>query len=362
MANIISSAPVLVKEQIKSISEAAFLKAFVNPDLNQFHSFQTGIKGQREIIILNEYFTGLSGQIKTDCDTTADSLTVASSTKTWDPKYISGRITECFDKLMGKFLQWGLKNGLKKEDLTDTDFANFIEGLMPNLLTETVMRLAYFGDTALVADTSNSVVAGNVKYFTPIDGFWKQILAIVAGDATKRVTLAKNAEATFVLQAFNSTDLTNKVVTSAFDSAWYGADMRLRGLPKSELAFICTQTMVDQYEKERKSVTGIDLPYERVENGIDVLKYNGIDVIPFQFLDRMINAYFQNDTTTATAWVNPHRGFLVPKWLLTIGTEDVANLMEFDVFYDKRAKEYIIDYGFNIDAKIVLNPMIMSIY
>lgn len=358
MASIIVSPPVLVKEQIKSINEAVKLAAFENPMMKQFHEIQSGIKGQREIIILNNYISGLSGSNKTACDTTVDTVTVANSTKLWDPKYIGGRLSECFDNYMGKFIQWGLKNGLKKEDLTNTDWANFIESLIPLFLQEITLRHAWFGDTAIVSGTGNNISAGNLKYFNVISGFWAQVLAIVAGDATKRVTIAKNAGASFALQIFDATDTTNQVVTNYFESMWYGADMRLRGLPKSDLIFVATQSVVDQYERERKKATGFELPYKRIENGIDALAFNGIDVVPFQFLDRMINAYFQN----GTKWFSPHRALLVPKTLLNIGTEEEANLSEFDPFYDKVSKSYFLDYGFMLDAKIVLDPLVMSAY
>lgn len=357
----VTGAATLVKEQIHMLNEAVFIENFKDTDLNQFHKFHTGIKGDREIVIMNNFFSGLSGQGHTGCTPTADDVTVSGTTKNWTPKYINGRIEECFDTLLGKFLQWGMANGFKKEDLTDSDWVNFLKTILPRMIKEVVMRKAWFDDTAIVSGTNNNIAAGNIKYFDDIDGLWKQILAIVAADSTKNVAIAKNAGATYALQRFDATDVTNQVVTGYFNSAWYGADLRLRDMSKSDLIWVTTQTVFDQYEQERKKVSNIELPYVRVEKGIDGLQHNGVDVIPFSFLDRTIDSYFRDDLTP-TKWINPHRAILMPKWLLNIGTEDVSNLDEFDIFHDKKSKKLCIDYGFMLDAKIVQDHAIMTAY
>ncbi|MBW4889866.1 hypothetical protein KXQ82_09070 [Mucilaginibacter sp. HMF5004] len=136
----------------------------------------------------------------------------------------------------------------------------------------------------------------------------------------------------------------------------YNADLRLRGA--KDKIIVATQSVVDQYARERKAVTNIELAYERTESGIDTFKIDGIDVIPFHFLDRHIKAYEHN----GTKYNQPHRALFTTKSNLQIGTEEISKLSELDPFYEKKTKQYIVDYAFNIDAKIAEDHLTMVAY
>jgi hypothetical protein len=220
------------------------------------------------------------------------------------------------------------------------------------------LRLAWLGNVSAETATNGGYLNNTVdpEYFTPLNGFWAQALSIVAADSTKRITIAKNAGTTFVNQAFTSADIDNKVITNTFESMIYGADLRLRGA--KDKVIIATQSVVDQYARERKAVTNIDLAYERTESGIDTFKIDGIDVIPFQFLDRHIKLYENN----GTKYNQPHRAIFTTKSNLQIGTEEASTFSELMPFYDKKSKQYIVDYAFNIDAKIAEDYMVMAAY
>ena len=61
---------------------------------------------------------------------------------------------------------------------------------------------------------------------------------------------------------------------------------------------------------------------QRVENGLRFVTINGIDVVAFNFQDRIIKSYL-NDGTAA---VIPHRAILTTRKNLVIGCETVENL------------------------------------
>ncbi len=355
----VTSPPVLKEQGIKSLSEVLMQETYSNPDLASVFQIKKGIKGQTQIGIMSKIQTGLSGYNRTSCDVTADTSTYTGSSKTWVPKFVSSRNSTCWDTFSGTFFQWGFNNGIKREDLTDTDWATFMSEVLPHEIQETIQRVAWFSDTAAVAGTNNNISAGNLKYFTVIDGIWKQLFAIVAADAN-RLTVnttvqTRNAAASFAAQAFTSTDVTNKVATALLDSMYYGADLTLRTRPKSELAFYVTQTIADQYEKELKANSAIPLSYTRIETGVDVLMSNGIKVIPINFWDRMIVGYFAKAATNLASYL-PHRAILTTAAdNLMIGTEDTTNLYDFDMFYDKATKANIVDYGVFMDAKVGLD-------
>jgi len=340
-------------KEVMSLREAFYQAVFQNPTIDQFHTVVNGVKAKQQMIYLGQF--GLTGKKQSSCDVTPSTAILPTVEKFWNPQYIGDRIEECFTDLLASFFVWGLKNGVQKPDLTNTDFALFLEERFSLAAYETALRFAWLGDTAADIATNGGYLANSVDpgYFNVFNGFWAQAKAIVAADATKKIAIANNAGTSYATQAFTSTDTDNRVITNVFENMIYGADLRLRGA--KDKVIVATQSVVDQYARERKAVNNIELAYERTESGIDTFKVDGIDVIPFQFLDRHIRQYEDN----GTKWNQPHRAIFTTKGNLQIGTEETSNLSELEPFYDKRSKMYHVDYGFNLDAKIAEDYLTM---
>ncbi len=338
------------------LREAFYQAVFQNPTIDQFHTVVPGIKAQQQMIYLGQF--GLTGKKQTNCDVTPTTAGISMAQKFWEPQYVGDRLQECFTDITSSFFTWALKNGVQKSDLTNTDFALFLEERFSLAAYETALRLAWLGDTAADTVTNGSYLSNSVDplYFNSLSGFWAQAKAIAVADTTKHVSIANNAGSSYAAQAFTQTDTDNRVATGIFESMIYNADLRLRGA--KDKVIIATQSLVDQYARERKAVSNVELAYERTESGIDTFKVDGIDVIPFQFLDRHIRAYEDN----GTKWNQPHRALFSTKSNLQIGTEETSNLSELDAFYDKKSKQYIVDYGFNLDAKIAEDYLVMAAY
>jgi hypothetical protein len=343
-------------KEVMGLKEAFYQAVFQNPAIEQFHTVVTGIKAKQQMVFLGQF--GLTGKALANCDITSSAQTIPAIEKFWNPVYVGDRVEECFSDLLSSFFVWGLKNGVQKPDLTNTDFALFLEERFTLAAYETALRLAWLGNTAADNVSDGGYLTNGIDplYYTPLNGFWKQMLAIVAADSTKKVAIAKNAGTTFAGQAFDQTDTDNRVATKTFESMIYGADMRLRGA--KDKVIVATQSLVDQYARERKEYANIDLAYERTESGIDTFKIDGIEVIPFQFLDRHIRAYESN----GTKWNQPHRAVFSTKSNLQVGTEETSNFSELDPFYDKRLKKYYVDYAYNLDAKIAEDYLTMAAY
>jgi hypothetical protein len=344
-------------KEVMSLREAFYQAVFQNPTIDQFHTVVTGVKAKQQLVFLGQY--GLMGKHIAACDVTATTTSLPVKQKFWQPQYIGARIQECYADLLGTFEAWGIKNGVHKPDLTNTDFALFLEERFALAAYETALRFAWLGNTA-ASHTPGGYLASSVdvECYTALNGFWQQALAIVAADAThkQRITIANNAGVSYAAQAFTQADTDNRVVTKMFESMIYGADLRLRGA--KDKVIVATQSVVDQYARERKAAANIDLAYERTESGIDTFQIDGIDVIPFQFLDRHIRDYENN----GTVWNQPHRALFSTKSNLLIGTEEAGNLSELDPFYDKTTRKYNVDYSFNLDALIAEDHMIMMAY
>jgi hypothetical protein len=343
-------------KEIQGLKEAFYQAVFQNPALEQFHTIITGIKARQQMVFLGQF--GLTGKANTNCTPTPNTGAIPTIEKFWTPAYVGDRIQECFADLLGSFFVWGLKNGVQKSDLTNTDFALFLEERFSLAAYECALRLAWLGNTAADIATNGGYLANTVDpgYFNVINGFWAQGLSIVAADSTKKISIPNNAGNSYANQAFTSADTTNQLVTNIMQNMIYAADFRLRGA--KDRVIIATQSVVDQYARERKAVSNIELAYERVEDGIDSFKIDNIEVIPFQFLDRHIRSYENN----GTKWNQPHRALFTTKSNLQFGTEETSTLTELDPFYDKKSKQYIVDYGFDIDVKIAEDYMVQLAY
>jgi hypothetical protein len=254
-----------------------------------------------------------------------------------------------------------MKNGLEKNDLTGTDFINFLEDRYSDAMAEAAFRVAWFGDTAAanyndspVGHITNSV---SVDYFTMIDGFWKQLFEIGTNTPARYTDnlATKNAQATYALQDFNSTDTTNKLVSTAIRDLIQDADMRLRN--KSDKIIVCTLSIADQYENELESL-GIDASFAYIQPGIKSLERKGVKIFAFDFFDRSIDAFENN----GTKWFLPHRMVMYQPTNLRVGLEQESNLTEFDSFYDKRDMKQISRFGWSMDAKVIEDYMVQVAY
>lgn len=345
-------------EEIKAVSEAVFESAFSKPELTKFHSVVNGIVAKKQIAILGR-LGGLVGKGTGACDPASATNAIVNTEKFWNPAVVSDRFESCWTDLKETFFLYGTKKGIEKSDLTGTDFLNFVEELVADAIQEAIYRIAWFGDTLAENVVDGGVITNgtDLAYFNKIDGFWKQIQAIAVADTARLTTdlASKNGQASFALQAFNSTDTTNKVVSNCLQNLRFGADYRLR--EQAGLVYVVTQSVADQYERELLAYN-VAFTTERLENGITLLKSGGIEVYSFNLWDRIIRAYYSN----GTKYYLPHRALLVTPSNLQVGTEEVTAMSGMDIFNDKKSKKNFIDFAFNIDAKVVLDYEIQVAY
>ncbi len=344
--------------QIEDLSEIFFDAIFENPALEQFHTIVTGIKAKKQLVFMGEI--GLSGKKQANCDWDSNPGVIPQKEKEWSPEYIGDRFEECFVDLLDTYFVWlgtGLKSGVSKPDLTNTSWSAFLEERVGRSAEEAVLRHAWLGNTAAenVADGGVIKDGVDIEYWNAIDGFWIQFVQIGLANTKQRVTITKNAAATYVLQQFDAQDIIDQTVTNIFTKMIFSADMRLRN--QTDRLIIATQSMVDQYTLERQSIR-LDVPYDRVEEGMDTFKVQGVTVIPFDFLDRMITTYEDN----GTKYNNPHRAVFTTKSNLQIGVENTSDLTELDPFYDKKDKKYYVDYAFNLDALVARDYLSVVAY
>lgn len=368
MPNIINAADLTFNgEEIKDISEGIMEQVFAKPAINELLTPYSGIKAKKQIAFLGR-LSGLVGQKHdaSSCSPIENDGTITNTEKFWNPAYIDDRFSECWDDLLETFFVYGLKNGVAKGDLTSTEFGMFFVERYQDAIAEMFHRLVWFGDTAAddTAGGGTFVTAGFVaKRWNAFDGIWKQLYAIVAGNASRKTTglTAKNAELTFADQAFDAADTTANMVTTTLQNLIFEADYRLRD--NANKVIIVTQSVADQYVRELEAAAGNGIPvaFEYLQDGITVMKRMGVTIYAFSFWDRMIQGYKRTIGTELNYYL-PHRMLLTTKENLAFGTEEEGNLSEVDIFYDKKEKKTYFDFGANLDAKVLEDYMIQVAY
>lgn len=342
-------------KEAMDLSEAIYKKVFITPGLSSIHQMMTGIKAKTQLPFLGSL--GLVGKKKTACDTTPNPGGISMSEKFADPEWITDRFEECWDTLAPSFFVWGLKEGIKKEDLTDTDFANFLEDKIAEAMMKAIFRIAHMGKVTedTIANGGQLVNGTDKDYFNIIDGMWTQAISIATADTNRRVTITKNAAATFALQKFDAADVTNKVAETLFQDLYYNADFRVRGL--EGLMILCTQSVADQYAKELRS-RNLDASYTRIEGGYKALMFEGIPIVPISYWDVLISTYYHNGTKAYL----PHRAILVSKENIPLITENESSLSELKAGYYDYGKKYYVDFGFLLDMKILDDELVQVGY
>lgn len=180
--------------QVETFREAFWTLTFQNPALNSLLTVIPGIKGKQQIVILG--LLDLAGKTMTtnQCAPDTSDQVIADIQKHWDPNRIEDRFIECWKDLLQKFYVWGLKNGIQKPDLTGTDFADFLIERVVDALYQSIYRIAWFGDTAILNNASGGVLLDgiDIRYFNAIDGLWKQFFAVAAAFPGHYVQIPNN--------------------------------------------------------------------------------------------------------------------------------------------------------------------------
>ena len=176
---------------------------------------------------------------------------------------------------------------------------------------------------------------------------------MVAEDNKRGETIAANSQTS---KADQMAYMTPERAYNLLSAMWYKAPIRLRNMKadtnvENRPKFLVTQSIADAYEQYLIG-KGIDRTFVNLVEGVQVLSFLGIPVVPMAIWDEMIQAY--NDL--GDTYFKPHRALLTTKSVLAVGTPNGERAYgEFDIWYDKTSRKNYILLKDKLDAKIA-NP------
>jgi len=337
--------------EVRTFAEAVIEQMVEYPQMADMHQIIEGIVSKQQIALLGH----LNKITRKDlgCGNGKLDKVIPMSEKFWDPVNMKIWLSECWEQFEDTFMVYALNVGKEKPDLTTTEiFSQWLVEEVGDAGAKDALRIAWFGDTA----AANISAGVNALDYSMLNGFWKQIFAVVADDATRRITIAENAGASYVLQQFDAADVTAKTATGIFQKLIFGADRRLRAA--TDKAIWATRSLTDQYILERLDYANIPEAYTRLESGIDSLNILGVPVYVMDQWDDIIRSDFDN----GTKYYLPHRAVMSTKQNLPVGFDTAVGPTDFDVFYDKMSETSNIKGLYKMDVKVIEDYLIQVAY
>lgn len=214
---------------------------------------------------------------------------------------------------LDKFLDMSLRRALESNpgfDVADLDGSDLEEAEISVFMDATMRGMVknlWLGDKTKVHTAAGRYVADNPatayaigdedKRYSNVDGIWTQIQASQAKSGEEKVILHDIAQADL-----NPDDtLKEDIAIKYFKRLYRNSNRILKSLPKSELRYYATESMIENYEDTLEDANGTDGSRRAVIDGIERLTYRGIPILPMP-VETALEADF-ND-------YKPHRAVL----------------------------------------------------
>lgn len=324
---------------IKDLKELLIMTNFTDEVLEKFFTFRQNVtKGDK---------LGWTGEMSdigwagSGCNPTYKKATIGAAEKEWDMGDWSIPLEWCYEELEGTIAEYCLKTGTEIGDLTSTEYMDYI--VLPALdlaIKRMMWRFTWFGDksAASITDAGSITDGVDVSLFKTCDGFFKQLFAICAANASQRVTIAANAEATSALQRSKIREA--GVALGIFDNLFDNADSRISSMDGAGV--FCTKSLADALVRDLKREYKLILTWEQVFKGLDVTEYDGHLIYRVSIWDRFIEKYQNNGTKLNL----PHRAVFGTPNQLFVGSPANKIISDMDIWFEKKdRKNYIYSTG-----------------
>lgn len=342
------------KEAVDGILEGMYYK----PEFTRIHTIYPNIIAKEQIAFLQRI--GKISKKDLGCGTGKTSKEIPMYEKFWDPQPIKVWMESCWTAFISSFWVWGMKKGINRADLTDTDFADYLMDVLPDAMLEDLWRMVWFGDTAIshVGASPEGTLGSStdIVFYNAIDGLWKQIFAGVAiGVGTwghiPRHTIAQNGLSTYALQLA----LTDGQSKSIFKDMIIKSDSRLRH-SKNRVIF-CTDTIFQNWIDYKESKV-LESSFRREDDEFSEGIMRGVKILPIEIWDRII----QGDFADGTKYYLPHRAVLTTVDEIAVGFDAPEDSTNFKNFLDESTELYNTKGAYRLDAKIIENHMFSVAY
>lgn len=205
---------------------------------------------------------------------------------------------QCYKVFDNTVFRKKLKRGSDAADMTDGEIGNMLKDFVTPVIARDAIRILFLGDTAV----------GNSDY-NQLDGIYK---VLAGGAATADDSGVKIPDAGAITDAMLSTDVPTAgsvigqtEIEKLFARVYAAQHRKLRQVADSEKRFIVTGSIYDAWADFIISKNGaLESSMSLLQNGVSVLKYRGIPIIPVRLVDEYLAADFYVGSPGTTAEPN----------------------------------------------------------
>lgn len=348
-------------EEARLVSEIVAPLVYSNPDFLKYHEVISGIKTKQQIVLDNG--GGRAGWADANCTAVeSGGMAVTFSQLFWDLVTIGDQMVHCQADLDQNFKMTVKRFAADHKNIeASNDLLMYIIARLERFIKESMQRLVWLGDK----DATNTGDAGyvkdaiDVKYYTPLNGIWKQAFAYVAAGTTPRYTLAANAQNTKALQL---STLTAAKAYEAISTVYANASDLLKADPNAYI--MVTPAVYNGYKEYLMSQTlGNGGLSQMTVDGVQNVAYAGVPVYMNLFIGQVILSDFdvsEGGTPEVFSYNLPHRVIMTTPANVPVGTLSEEDLNNVESFYYQKDRTNYFRFGYDLDVK-VLRPELVSV-
>ena len=325
------------KRHIREMAEIIKNRVFLE-NVNSMFNVIGNVKAGYQVAAMK----GLEYVTKKDdgCGGEFDSPDIPALSQYWNPKLAKVGMKYCYTDLMNFFTQWGLNNGYAIKDLTDTDFAIFMEEFVTDAMQSDLQRLVLLGneDIATDAELKDSTKA---QYYDVVPSGLIKTLQYFN-------TITELSDNFVNLSANSQTDGAGNPDQLNFSNG-YAKDLYrklTRDIDFEESRILSSRKLYENYEDYFESLDSISSQPGRIKNGQANLSRAGVPIIATRNYDRWVKrdfkATFPRNFAIHTAQNN-----------LQVGVDSEASLTDLTFEYVGGSDEHFyIKANYMVDFKI----------
>ena len=312
------------------------------PILASIHRIWPGIKMKEQIVFAG--LMGKTGIADPNCTRPTSGAGAAMSEKFWEPANMGDTFELCQPEVNALFKAYydKITSYAQKFDIEGSDQMRFIAALIEDSASKAIARTVWFGDKAVAvagAATAGLKVAGDVKFYSLIEGLWKQIFTGVIANKIAKADIETNA-------------------IDTFKGIWTKSDVRLRAAADKKL--FVSRSLFDAYVNELTAKSQ-NFTLELTTDGLTTVNWNGIPVVNMETVwDLNLNDFVSN--TADNLPFLPERAVLTVGANIPIGTLNDGDFTQLEAWYNRDERKNKIAYGMTIDAKVLEDYMITVAY
>lgn len=268
------------------------------------------------------------GNKSTGCCPEYKQIGIGNSVKRWNLGEWQIPLEICYADLEGTIAEYALKAGTEIGNLEGTDFLAIYLELLQTQMRRMIWRLAWFGDTAAETITDGGQLAATTDptLFTVCDGLFKRIAAGVTGGTIEEVD---TTAATTMLEA----------IETLLDGA--PATINQNG----EATLIMPRSYARKLARDIRTQYHDIMPWERVFEGVEVARFDGVKVASVAAFDYMHQTFFD-------ASVNPLPiVYTIPR-NLHLGCDANNPVSDLDIFFDQSCRKQKVYASGRMDTLI----------